>query len=120
MLLWRIIPALKHGKATESSIILKFSENIIKLFIFDNGIGCKKLCVEKGFGLQGMQQRVKVLNGDIKFGSDGKKGFNIHVEIPLLITEEEISIMTSQDRIVNNKMSLIELAEYLQNVSEEC
>lgn len=81
--------SIKHGKATESSIILKFSENIIKLFIFDNGIGCKKLCVEKGFGLQGMQQRVKALNGDIKFGSDGKKGFNIHVEIPLLITEGE-------------------------------
>lgn len=80
--------SIKHGKATEASIILKFSENIIKLFIFDNGIGCKKLCVEKGFGLQGMQQRVKALNGDIKFGSDGKKGFNIQVEIPLLITTE--------------------------------
>lgn len=28
--------------------------------------------------------------------------------------------MTAQDRIVINKMSLIELAEYLQNVSEAC
>ena len=28
--------------------------------------------------------------------------------------------MTTQDRIVKNKMSLIELAEYLQNVSEAC
>jgi transposase InsO family protein len=28
--------------------------------------------------------------------------------------------MTAQDRIVKNKMSLIELAEYLQNVSEAC
>jgi hypothetical protein len=28
--------------------------------------------------------------------------------------------MTVQDRIVKNKMSLLELAEYLQNVSEAC
>ena len=82
--------SIKHGKATKSSIILKFSENNIRLFIFDNGIGCKKLCVEKGFGLKGMQQRVNALNGDIKFGSDGEKGFNIHVELPLLMAEEEI------------------------------
>ncbi len=81
--------SIKHGKATESSIVLKFSENNIKLFIFDNGIGCKKLCIEEGFGLQGMQQRVNALKGYIKFGSDGKKGFNIHAEIPLLITKEE-------------------------------
>ncbi|QNU67168.1 hypothetical protein EHE19_001020 [Ruminiclostridium herbifermentans] len=80
--------SIKHGKATEASIILKFSDNNIKLFIFDNGIGCKKICFDNGFGLQGMQQRIKALNGDIKFGSDGENGFNIHVEIPLVITEE--------------------------------
>jgi hypothetical protein len=28
--------------------------------------------------------------------------------------------MTVQERIVKNKMSLIELAEYLQNASEAC
>lgn len=28
--------------------------------------------------------------------------------------------MTAQERIVKNKMSLIELTEYLQNVSEAC
>lgn len=34
--------------------------------------------------------------------------------------KEEILFMTVQERIVKNKMSLIELAEYLQNVSEAC
>jgi transposase len=33
---------------------------------------------------------------------------------------EEVSNMTVQERIVKNKMSLLELAEYLQNVSEAC
>jgi hypothetical protein len=34
--------------------------------------------------------------------------------------KEEIENMTTQERIVKNKMSLLELAEYLQNVSEAC
>ena len=87
--------SIKHGKASEASIILKFSDNSIKLFIFDNGVGCKKLSIGKGFGLQGMQQRINSLNGNIKFGSDGEKGFNIHVEIPLLKEEENINDKSS-------------------------
>ena len=34
--------------------------------------------------------------------------------------KEEMKTMTAQERIVKNKMSLLELAEYLQNVSEAC
>jgi signal transduction histidine kinase len=34
-------------------------------------------------GLLGMEERVLAAGGKISFGSDGEKGFNIHVEIPL-------------------------------------
>ncbi len=73
--------SLRHGKATQSSIILRFNDGLAKLFIFDNGCGCKN--INKGFGLKGMEQRVKELGGSIVYGSDGESGFNIHVEIPL-------------------------------------
>lgn len=75
--------SVKHGKATEVSIIIKFTDNVIKLFIFDNGLGCKSMDSESGFGLKGMKQRIEKLHGDIKFGSSGEQGFNIHVELPL-------------------------------------
>lgn len=75
--------AVKHGEAKNVSIIIKFMDNCIKLFIFDDGKGCDEKSIGKGFGLQGMKQRIEKLNGEIRYGSSDQKGFNIHVEIPL-------------------------------------
>ena len=75
--------SVKHGKATEASIIIKFNNNTIRLFIFDNGLGCKDKVTFNGMGLLGMKSRVKKLNGSIKFGSEIGYGFNINVELPL-------------------------------------
>jgi hypothetical protein len=44
-------------------------------------------------------------------------------KIPLLVTikrKKERKTMTVQDRMVKNKMSLLKLAEYLQNVRKTC
>lgn len=73
--------ALRHGKARGITIILQESRGKIKLFIFDDGVGCKK--IKKGYGLQGMEERIGSLKGSIVYGSDGKKGFNINVELPI-------------------------------------
>lgn len=73
--------ALKHGRAKQVNILLSFTENIISLYIIDDGIGCKE--IKKDTGLLGMEERVFKSGGRITFGSDGEKGFNIHVEIPL-------------------------------------
>lgn len=73
--------SLRHGKAENVTIILKAYEKHIELYIFDDGIGCRK--IKKGFGLNGMEQRVMDINGVIRYGSDGEKGFNIIVKIPL-------------------------------------
>jgi signal transduction histidine kinase len=73
--------SLRHGKAKHVNIILKLADNKIKLFIFDDGCGSPN--IKKGFGLSGMEQRVKDLDGDIVFGSDGESGFNIRLEMPI-------------------------------------
>ncbi len=79
--------SVKHGKASEVNIVIKFTDTHIKLFIFDNGIGCDKKRKGKGFGLQGMRQRIEKLNGEIQYGSGDGEGFNIHIELPLNKTE---------------------------------
>lgn len=81
--------SLKHGKATKVTIIIKFTDSSIKLFYFDNGIGCNGKFEGKGFGLLGMKQRVEKLKGVIKFGSGDQKGFNIHVELPIGKSDQE-------------------------------
>ena len=73
--------SLRHGKARNVTIILKFNNKALRLHIFDDGKGCKK--IQKGFGIAGMEERVNALGGNIIYGSDGTRGFNINVEIPL-------------------------------------
>ncbi len=73
--------SVRHGKATKVMVCLQFEIKLIKMFIIDNGIGCKKIV--KGMGLCGMEERVRSLGGTIVYGSDGELGFNIHIEIPL-------------------------------------
>ena len=73
--------SLRHGKASKVNIILRFENKLIKLFIFDNGCGCK--LIEKGLGLKGMEERLNSLHGTLVYGSDGESGFNIRAEIPL-------------------------------------
>ena len=73
--------ALKHGQPNQVEIIIGFFESIIRVFIIDDGVGCKK--VKKGMGLTGIERRVASLNGYLSYGSDGEKGFSVHIEIPL-------------------------------------
>jgi len=73
--------SIRHGKANKIHIIVVFNIDNIKLFIFDNGIGCK--VVKKGFGIREMEKRVKLEGGNIIYGSNDDGGFNINVEIPI-------------------------------------
>ncbi|MCX7749539.1 MAG: histidine kinase [Clostridia bacterium] len=73
--------SLRHGKARHVNIFLKFTKEYLKLYIFDDGEGCSDM--KKGFGLKGMENRVKSLNGTVICGSGEDGGFNINVEIPL-------------------------------------
>lgn len=70
----------RHGSAENVTIILKVCEHLIRLIIIDDGRGSRM--IKKGFGLSGMEQRVRSLNGAISFYSDGEIGFTIKVEIP--------------------------------------
>ncbi|MCX7923348.1 MAG: histidine kinase [Clostridia bacterium] len=76
-----ITNSVRHGKAKCVFINLVFGEGKIRLFISDDGCGCKN--INKGFGLHGMEQRIKGLEGSIIYGSKVEGGFEIRAEIPL-------------------------------------
>ncbi|MCX7923197.1 MAG: protein kinase [Clostridia bacterium] len=73
--------SLRHGKARNIAIILKFINEKVRLYIVDDGNGCKE--INKGFGLTGMEKRITDLKGNISYTSDGENGFNIFVEFPM-------------------------------------
>ncbi|MDP4177792.1 MAG: histidine kinase N-terminal 7TM domain-containing protein [Bacillota bacterium] len=74
--------SIKHGNADEINIIIRLDGKILKMYIIDNGKGCSE--IRKGYGLSGMEERVKKYGGIIQCGSDGESGFNIRIEIPII------------------------------------
>lgn len=73
--------SIKHGKAAKITIILRFKTNLVELYIIDNGLGCKQ--IKKGYGFIGIERRAQSVNGSLSYGSDGEKGFYIHLTIPV-------------------------------------
>lgn len=73
--------SVRHGHAKRIMIEIFLDKGWIKLKIKDDGLGCKT--INKGFGLSGMEERVRNLNGTINFCSDGLKGFAISIKISL-------------------------------------
>lgn len=73
--------ANKHSKASEVHIVLDFTNpEMINLNILDNGVGSDNF--EGGFGLIGMRERVKLIQGEIKFRSIKGEGFEIQIIVP--------------------------------------
>jgi signal transduction histidine kinase len=74
----------KHAQATSVSIDLYEDSNRIDLLIEDNGNGFYTDSTQTGFGLLGMQERVKDLKGKFQIESSPSKGCRVKVSLPLL------------------------------------
>lgn len=73
--------SIRHGNANKIEVILKFSENCIRLYILDNGIGCDKIVPD--FGLKGMKEKINSIGGNIEFSSLPGNGFSVKAYIPV-------------------------------------
>ncbi len=73
--------SIKHGNAENILINLRFKPNELELYIIDDGSGCS--CINQGYGIKGIIRRMEEIGGTANIGSDGEKGFNIHITLPL-------------------------------------
>lgn len=69
----------KYSKASKLELKININEKFVRTYIKDNGEGAPKL--KEGFGLNGMRERIKNLNGSISI--NGEDGFLIIFIIPL-------------------------------------
>lgn len=69
---------IRHGGATAFLFKLKYAGNNILFSLEDNGKGCPGL--NKGFGLNSMEERVSEVDGEISFQWDVDEGFNINIK----------------------------------------
>ena len=71
----------KYSKATNYFCSLNYSnkENL-SLIIYDDGIGMNEF--RSGFGLQGLRERIEILDGVLNIQTSPQKGFRIEIEMP--------------------------------------
>nr|WP_315248849.1 histidine kinase [uncultured Flavobacterium sp.] len=71
--------SLRHGKATEISIIFDKVNEINSCIYKDNGIGfdSKKSENQKGLGMKNIDSRISFLNGNIEISSEINKGIDV-------------------------------------------
>ena len=74
----------KYAKATRVDIALLFSNEDIKMYITDDGIGINPGDIMKpnAFGLRGMEERVAALQGKFSIEKAPEKGTNVTVILP--------------------------------------
>lgn len=75
-----ITNSIRHGQADKIEIDIKQDHNLLQLSIADNGAGCAN--IKKGFGMQGIRERIESLNGSVEFSGSTGKGFKTKVSIP--------------------------------------
>ena len=77
----------RHAGATEVSVSLEYNPGAVRLCVQDNGEGfdperAKGTAERQGFGLTGMEQRARLLEGSFHVKSQQGKGTLVEVEIP--------------------------------------
>jgi signal transduction histidine kinase len=90
-----ITNALRHGRATEISVLLSLVEQKIHILIKDNGIGANN--AKEGYGLAGMRERIDRLGGRLEIAHSVCEGFRLLAVIPIPkeATNEKASFVIS-------------------------
>ena len=76
-----ITNCLKYAHASHMDVILKFEENGIRVYIFDDGQGCQSIVEDNG--LRGIRDRVTEAGGQVRILSSEGEGFQIYIWLPM-------------------------------------
>ena len=73
--------AIKHANASKVSITLDYRDKKkVVLYLKDNGVGREN--IKSGYGLLGIEERMKLLKGKSSFTSRKGQGFELKIEVP--------------------------------------
>lgn len=89
LLVYRIIQELlqnvvKHAYATEVMIQIILEEELISIFVEDNGRGFDRLLIREGLGFSQIKGLVTFVNGRFEVDSQVNKGCRVSIEFPLI------------------------------------
>jgi len=75
----------KHAQANNVNVVIEFRKEIMSVIIEDDGIGfdAAENVGSESFGLVGMRERIKLLNGELVIKSQAGVGTKIMIKINL-------------------------------------
>ena len=79
-----ITNSIKHAECSFITIEIKTMERHLRVSYSDNGRGMSPGQQAAGIGLQNIQERVQLLNGDFQLHNAWPEGYSIDISIPLL------------------------------------
>lgn len=71
---------LKYAKANETTISISLKHQVLSVFYRDNGVGSNDFV--RGNGYRNIEDRIKLLKGEIKIVSEINNGFEVQIKIP--------------------------------------
>ena len=71
----------RYSEAKRMDFIVKFLDDSLELYVFDNGKGCKE--IKHHNGLDGIAKRATAVGGTAEFHSSEGNGFSTVIKIPL-------------------------------------
>lgn len=82
-----IVNIERHSHARHAGILMEKQDSILHMRVWDDGEGFtpydKEIDQMSGLGLQGMQERIRLIGGRVEIISTPKKGTTIEVKVPL-------------------------------------
>jgi two-component system, NarL family, sensor kinase len=75
---------IKYAKATTVEIDIIEKDEYLVINYKDNGQGTRLIPTNKGIGLKNIESRVLLMQGDLKFTSQPKAGFECTITLPLI------------------------------------
>ena len=88
---------LKHSKAKHAQIDLKEEKNQLTVLVKDDGVGfsTSSSSFSDGIGLNQVEARIHMMNGKLTIKSEVNVGTSIHIKVPILKKEKNLSKLTS-------------------------
>ena len=83
----------KHARADQVEVLLAFQKDTVQVRVRDNGIGFDPAAPRQseaggGFGLVGLQERARLLGGNLRVESAPGRGTMIEVRVPVSSSAE--------------------------------
>ena len=78
---------IRHARARRVVIHVNAGQERLALSVTDDGVGVDPSVRRSGFGLRGIEERVRELNGTVEMQSAAGRGSTLMIELPLATTE---------------------------------